>query len=206
MAETGCLRDFAVQNLQVANNVDFLSTYSFSQVVSTGDITVGATAADDTAVATTADFTQPANTILKNIYIRNAGAGAVTITGHADDAGVTLQVGTAADTDLLLGPATAAVGTGNIIDGATANDAQSWPANGVGYILTNGVGAGANAHTGLNADLDSIAITLSTAQRAAFYTATSRTLRATITSITATQANAPVSAATWRVYFEFQSL
>jgi hypothetical protein len=205
MGESGCLKDIAVQNLKVVGSLEVAGTIS-GGLFGAGTIAVVASATDNTAVTGSLTLTQPANTFIRNIYVMNRGAAAVTITGAGPDAAVALQVGTAATANLIFGPGTVAVTTGNIIDAASADDGQSWPVNGVGKVLDNMTGAGTNAHVLLNANLDSVAAALSVAQTGVLFSAVSRNLVYTITSLTASQANAPISAATWRILVEYSPI
>ena len=199
MAESGCLRDVKLANLEVINNLRLNDNKATMSSTLSSVISVDATVDGALTKTGTATVVQPAGTWLKNIFIRNAGTSAVAIAGHASDAGVTLQVGIDGNTDSVLGPATAAANTGNIIDGASANDAQSWPVNGVGFILVNGVGSDQNSHTGLHANLDSIAVLVAENN---LYSAAARDLVVTITSKSA-DTNVLINASSWRLCFEF---
>ena len=200
MAESGCITNLKVSSLEVTNNFSFAGNAGFLTAVSTGNMAVDA--ATNTTKTATATITQPASTFIKNIFVRNAGAGNATIAAHADNAGTTLQVGIDGNTDSVLGPATAAGNTGNIMDGASEDDAQTWAAGAVGVIVSNGAPSGANAHTHINANLDSIAVVF---QEANSYTAVSRDLVVTITT-KSDSTNVACSAATWNVLFEFQNI
>jgi len=200
MAESGCLRDMAVQNLEV-QSLTLGAGGTINGLYASGTITVAAAAADTETGNLT--LTQPANTIVKNIYIINQGAADVTVGANAANGGVTLQVGTgAAAAAAIYGPATATATTGNIIDAATTADAQTWLINGASTLVNNMVGSATDAHTHLGADLNSITGALSPAQNAAIFTATSRSLLFTISSISA-DAAVPISAATWKICVEY---
>ena len=201
MGEVGCLKDGHFQNLQVGGTTILSGT--ISGLYSADTIAVVATASNGVAVTGSVTITQPANTFIRNMYIINQTGSAVTIGGNATDAGITLQVGIAANTDLIFGPAAATATTGNIIDAATANDPQSWADTGVGTLINNMVGSGADAHVLLHADLDSISAVLSIDQTTSLFTESSRDLVCTVTSFAATQANTPITAATWRLLIEY---
>ena len=199
MAESGCLRDVKLANLEVTNDLILNENKATMSSTLSSVISVDATVDGALTKTGTATVVQPAGTWLKNIFIRNAGTSAVQIAGHANDAGVTLQVGIAGNTDSVLGPETAAANTGNIIDAASQDDPQSWPVNGVGFVLVNGIGSSANSHTGLNADLDSIAVAVAENN---LYSAAARDLLVTITSKSAST-NVLINASSWRLCFEF---
>ena len=177
--------------------------YSFTKYV---DITTAATASDNVAIVGTGNIVQPAGTAIKSIKIKNFGASAITIPGTSEDAGITLQLGISGNTDSIAGPVTASATTGNIIDAATADDNQNWPAGGFGVLYSNFLltPAGTNSFIYLNSALDAVAMTtLSTTQS---YSSAERTILATITSLTTNQTNAPISAANWRIIIEFEYL
>jgi hypothetical protein len=206
MAEAGCLRDLAVRNLTIVKNLS-INNINTDITGVTGPIVDPAATAATTTQTGTATFIQPANTVIRNIFLRNAGAVAVAAT-VAQTFGMALQVGTtgvAAGLSDIFGPAAASVAVGNIITATTA--AQTWPPNVVAHMLTDGIGAAAVAapNPGFPGGVTHPhgTSTLSNLQQPASYTLNQRQIVATITTVAAAPGLASSPAATWNLVIEF---
>jgi hypothetical protein len=233
MAEAGCLRDLKVQNLD-ATTVNFITPSAFSQVLSTtvtvaginaGTLAAGVGTPTQSNTASVA-IIQPANTYIKSIYVRN-----VTVAGGVPAAvailpvggtvtSVTLQVGVGVTAPTrgagnetfnifgaLADTTTSAIANGNLM--LPAGTAVTWPANAVGFVLNNSVAAAGGTLPGATSSAGTVGA-------GALFSATNRSLFVQIFNTSGTAGNGvgPVNAAagvaiptaTWRVYFDFQSV
>ena len=169
MAESGCLRDLKVQNLDVDGGVN----------VSSGEFNVGAlkvssvTTTTGTIAVTAGEnydvtFTQPANSYIRDLILIPAG-NIVTADNDGDD--VDISLGTTAGGTQLFGAVA-------LLDEGGA--AVTWTANTPLAVISNGVGAEANSLVRAGGPATNEAVTLAAGGT---FSATSRTLHSRITPL-----------------------
>ena len=167
MAEAGCLRDGAFQNVEVSGVQTKGGNAVCNLVKSESTIAVAATAAG----ANETSITQPAGTILHDLIF--TASSAITTAGAAGD-DLDFQVGTAS-TGAQVVAATALLDDGGAAV-TLAADAPVW-------VIRDSVGIGANAITLANGQGQAIATSEAVSVLVSLYSATERSLFVTFTPL-----------------------